>query len=542
MSGRFLPILRAVTAATLLTVGPFMVAHFVLENHATKRGNEELRSAAIRYVQRAERVITEAVGELRLLRDRKQTDCSPESRRGFLIAKRKSSFIDSFGLVDRSGLAMCLEPSGWSSEATLLPPYQTKAPVIAIGVIEDAQGDRAAVIGWSVENGVRLVARLSRDALDIDPGPENLRQHMHGLVELSDGEIWREHGDLLPDASENWMSATVRSTRYPVKVTLSAPWNAVWAPVRPLHILVTVAAVAFAIVGLILVIKYNWRGGPDAGGEFLEGLLKQQFRPYFQPVIDIESGRVRGCEMLVRWIKPDGRVVFPGAFMPYAETSGHVIELTRQLMRHVRDEIGPFYAENRDLRVSINLSATHFESRKVVEDVEEIFGDSDIAFEQLVFEVTERQPIADIEKARKIIAEFHSLGVRVALDDVGTGHSGLAYLQKLGTDIVKIDKMFIDTLLTDANAHAIVEKLIDLAENLQMGIIAEGVETVEQIEKLRELGVTAVQGFIFSPALPAKMFIELAAALNTKRAPAEIEQTADPDVADDMDDNFPQVA
>jgi sensor c-di-GMP phosphodiesterase-like protein len=121
-----------------------------------------------------------------------------------------------------------------------------------------------------------------------------------------------------------------------------------------------------------------------------------------------------------------------------------------------------------------------------------------------------------MDVARKIIAELQALGVRVALDDVGTGHGGLAYLQRLGIDIIKIDKMFIDYLGTDDNSTTIVDTLVELADNLGMGIIAEGVENIEQIERLRALGVSAAQGYIFAPPLPAKLFIDLAEALASK--------------------------
>lgn len=128
-------------------------------------------------------------------------------------------------------------------------------------------------------------------------------------------------------------------------------------------------------------------------------------------------------------------------------------------------------------------------------------------------EVTERLPLQDLELARKLIAEMQALGVRVALDDVGTGHGGMAYLQKLGIDIIKIDKMFIDALGTDDSSTTIVDSMVELADNLGMGIIAEGVERMEQVERLRELGVTAAQGYLFAPPLPGKLYIDLANAL-----------------------------
>jgi len=164
----------------------------------------------------------------------------------------------------------------------------------------------------------------------------------------------------------------------------------------------------------------------------------------------------------------------------------------------------------------------------VVADIKSIFEKSKISFQQIVVEVTERHPLEDMELARKIMAELQALGVRVALDDVGTGHGGMAYLQKLGVDIIKIDKMFIDTISSDDNSTTIVDSMVELADNLGMGIIAEGVEQEEQIERLLELGVTAAQGYFFAAPMPADEFIAFSErmeqeALERSRLAAEAE-------------------
>jgi EAL domain-containing protein (putative c-di-GMP-specific phosphodiesterase class I) len=136
-----------------------------------------------------------------------------------------------------------------------------------------------------------------------------------------------------------------------------------------------------------------------------------------------------------------------------------------------------------------------------------------VSYDQLVFEVTERYPLKDLDRARKIINEMHSLGCRVALDDTGTGHGGLAYIQQLGIDIIKIDKMFVDAMVGDLSAARIVDVLVELANSLGMGVVAEGIEHEEQIEKLREKGVTAAQGYIFAPPLPGPLFLDLVESL-----------------------------
>src|SRR5262249_12444956 len=135
------------------------------------------------------------------------------------------------------------------------------------------------------------------------------------------------------------------------------------------------------------------------------------------------------------------------------------------------------------------------------------FENSRVRFDQIVLEVTERQPLESLTGTRRIIAALQDIGVKIAIDDVGTGHSGLSYMLKLGVDIIKIDKMFIDAVGTDRNSAKIIETLIDLAHNMRMEVVAEGVETFEQVVFLRELGIRSAQGYVFSPPLPATSFL-----------------------------------
>ena len=143
-----------------------------------------------------------------------------------------------------------------------------------------------------------------------------------------------------------------------------------------------------------------------------------------------------------------------------------------------------------------------------------IFEDSPIKLSQVVLEVTERQPIENFTKTRRVIAALQGLGVRIAIDDVGTGHSGLSYMLKLGVDIIKIDKMFVDAIGTDRNSTTIIETLIDLAHNMRMDVVAEGVENFEQVMHLRELGIRSAQGYVFAPPLPGCSFLQLVEAID----------------------------
>ena len=157
------------------------------------------------------------------------------------------------------------------------------------------------------------------------------------------------------------------------------------------------------------------------------------------------------------------------------------------------------------LKVGFNLTARHFANEEIVERRAQDFQESRaLKLSQIVLEVTERQPIENLTETRRVVAALQGLGVKVAIDDVGTGHSGLSYMLKLGVDIIKIDKMFIDSLGTDRYSNTIIETLIDLAQNMRMDVIAEGVESFEQVLRLRDLGIRAAQGFVFAPPLPCR--------------------------------------
>ncbi|CUU41533.1 EAL domain-containing protein [Blastochloris viridis] len=235
--------------------------------------------------------------------------------------------------------------------------------------------------------------------------------------------------------------------------------------------------------------------------------------PYYQPVMDISSGRLIGCEVLVRWRRPDGEVVPPSSFIPLAETSGLIFELTNRLMRTARDEVAAVYATRPSLKLGFNAHADHFLNDRIVADVEQVFGGSPIRLSQIMLEVTERAPLADLNEARRTIAALQALGVKVAIDDVGTGHGGLNYLLKLGVDTIKIDKMFIDAIGTERYSNAIIETLVELSRTMKIDVIAEGVETFDQVEYLRSHGVHMAQGHVFAPALPGGAFLDLCEAM-----------------------------
>ena len=282
------------------------------------------------------------------------------------------------------------------------------------------------------------------------------------------------------------------------------------------------------IVAIMIVFAFLVpRRSPDNPVAELERALRAgELVPYYQPIVDIRSGQLRGAEVLVRWRKPDGTLVMPGSFIPLAESSGLILEMTRDLMRRVCVEAGPALGLRPGMKISFNFASQLFVNKAIVKDVRNIFFGSEIKLSQVVLELTERDQIENFTETRQVIAALQGLGVRIAIDDVGTGHSGLSYMLKLGVDIIKIDKMFVDAIGTDRNSTTIVETLVDLAHNMRMDVVAEGVENFEQVMHLRELGIRSAQGYVFAPPLPGSAFLQLVEAIDPLPVVAEAKPVA----------------
>ncbi|KPL55502.1 EAL domain-containing protein [Prosthecomicrobium hirschii] len=503
--------------AVIVAVAPLVLGKLILKAHYASIGGAEVESVAGRYLARAERALSEAITLLRDLDRASRHACLEADRIDFAEKVAQADFVRRMGLVDRNGYAMCLEPPPPARPAALLGPAEDDERQVTIMVTSVPKGQNiqgSMVVGWRSASGARLIAEVAPAALDIDPGPSFMREQRSVEVIVDGSKTWMRLGQADAGAPGGLVSVRSRSDIFPLEVVVQAPISVFYPIVRALDLTLTVGAVAVCLVLFGLTAWVTRRPEKQVDDEIFLAIKNGEFIPYYQPVMNIESGQIEGCELLARWQHADGTVVSPGRFMPYAETSGHVFEMTRQLMRQSVIDLGPLFRRRTDLKLSINLFAGHFDDRRIIDDIMAIYADGPIGYDQLVFEVTERYPLRDIERARRIIAEMHVLGCRVALDDTGTGHGGLAYLQQLGIDIIKIDKMFIDAMGADLGASTIIDVLVELANSLGMGIVAEGVEREEQIEKLREKGVTAAQGYVFAPPLPAKLFLELAGALS----------------------------
>ncbi|HEX7965742.1 MAG TPA: EAL domain-containing protein [Gammaproteobacteria bacterium] len=226
---------------------------------------------------------------------------------------------------------------------------------------------------------------------------------------------------------------------------------------------------------------------------------------HYQPQFDIREGGVVGVEALVRWQDPEIGLVPPGEFIQLAEETGLIVPLGQWVLEEACRQVGLWYKSSRAkrLHVAVNLSVRQFTMQNLKRVVEDALMASGLPPSALQFEITESLIMQDVKASIRILEDLKSLGVRIALDDFGTGHSSLMYIKHLPVDIIKIDRAFVQGIATNEYDAAIARVILTLADRLKFRVIAEGVETVEQMKQLAAEGCHLMQGFLFSPPLPA---------------------------------------
>ena len=223
---------------------------------------------------------------------------------------------------------------------------------------------------------------------------------------------------------------------------------------------------------------------------------------YYQPQIDLAGGGVFGFEALVRWPHPTKGMILPDDFILMAEHTGLISPLTHLVLDKALLACRSWRDAGWVLRVSVNLSARNLLQPGLVEDVAELLRVHGVPAAALCLEVTETSVMSDTRRTVAVLEALAKLGITIALDDFGTGHSSLAYLKNFPVGEIKIDKSFVLSMLTDRSDEAIVRSIVDLARNLELPVVAEGVEDRETLERLRDLGCGKAQGYLFGRPLP----------------------------------------
>jgi len=239
----------------------------------------------------------------------------------------------------------------------------------------------------------------------------------------------------------------------------------------------------------------------------------KEFITYYQPVVNLASGEVVGSEALVRWQHPELGLLPPGKFIALAEDTGLILDISQFVMREACARTRAWQDRGFGrLRIAVNISARHFQQRNFLDRLVEILGETRLDPGSLELELTETSIMENTESAVQLLEQVRRLGIRVAIDDFGTGYSSLSYLKHLPIDTVKLDRSFVKGATTDPDDAALVMAIVTLAHNLRLRVIAEGVETQEQVAFLRLLRCDEAQGFLFGKPMPPEDFASVVTA------------------------------
>ncbi|NBA93442.1 EAL domain-containing protein [Pseudomonas sp. R5(2019)] len=246
--------------------------------------------------------------------------------------------------------------------------------------------------------------------------------------------------------------------------------------------------------------------------ELQRALEANEFIPFFQPVVRGEQSHWAGAEVLMRWQHPREGLVRPDLFIPLAEDSGLIVPMTRALMQQTAAQLAPHADAFEDgFRIGINICASHCQDLNLYDDCRAFLAAFAPGRVTLMLELTERELILPTDTTLLLFEKLHELGVLIAIDDFGTGHSSLAYLRQFNVDYLKIDQSFVATIGVDTLSGHLLDTIIELSAKLDLGIVAEGVETTEQKDYLLQRGVDFLQGYLFGKPLPLNEFIALLA-------------------------------
>ncbi|HAT6802686.1 TPA: EAL domain-containing protein [Citrobacter freundii] len=346
----------------------------------------------------------------------------------------------------------------------------------------DGDNDNSVLVGidgYYVHNILRLLSYQMSLSMTVG----NTQMDMEGKVTE---QPLKDEGTVYRRASAN----------YPFMVSTTVPRVLQWSVIKEYSLGSIILFPLLAIVLAFLTWRFTgWLMSPAL--RIREGLRRNEFVPWLQPVVTPE-GKLSGCEVLVRWVRPGLGVQTPYHFILEAEESGLIVPMTHDLMMQVKT----FFSSRQEslpdgFHFAFNVQARHFDQSEIVDDCCNFLAAFDRRKVSLILELTERQEIVRSEKNTAIIKRLREAGVLMAIDDFGTGHSSLTYLKERDFDLLKLDQSFIRNIHSGDHSRHIVRQLAELAGQLKMKTIAEGVETEEQLKVLREYPIDYIQGYLF---------------------------------------------
>lgn len=523
MKLRFLQLVLVPTCAGLFMAGAYVALASWIDGQKYKQ-MREFNEIALR---RSASAVDFALQTLDELANDGPMSCEPADLQRVRLHVYQRGSVKDIRAVRRDGAVLCSAYSetlefdqAWASRDEMHPLRNTNGvrlfrvnqfSSVALGVMKDIDRD----------NGIAAIVGINAYLLDILPA--ELHDHAEITLELDNSDVITRQSSAGHDGATDGahVNFTNASTRYPLRTVIRveqaafARWND--GPYWPAMSIGALLGLAFGFL-LARAIRRD-----DATAEIERALAAGEFVPYLQPVFNLNTGAITGCEALARWVRPDGTIVPPARFIPRIEASGNIAALTWQLMAATLKALQPLMKGDKIFKVSFNVDPLHFLTPGFVSELRSVVGEAQVASRQVVLEMTERHELPDLAAAATTIERLRDYGFRIALDDVGIGHNGLHHIQRLGVQTLKVDKFFVDSIDRDSTAISVVGMLVRLARELQMNLIAEGIETEAQMAALTGCGVEEGQGYLVSAPLPVPAFlafIEQYAAARQQAEPA----------------------
>lgn len=442
--------------------------------------------------------------------------CSPSA----LGAMRRQVYvrgtIKDIRVIDDAGITACAAfPETLSFDEELVHPADAlPARNTLVSLLRLSQESTSSLgVLWRIGPQASIFAVVNTDALLFGVVPAALSANANLRLLLSNGDVVASSASgeaTREEFKETAVEFSTTSTRYPLTVSMSIDGAALsnWR-----HDELPYFVIPAVLLGLAFGVLLAWLIVPRKSllRDIDEALAAEDIVPFVQPVVVLATGEIVGCEVLARWLRKDGSAIPPHLFIPQIEQSGRARTLTWMLLRRVLTEMDEVLRAAPNFTIAVNVVPSHFLEPGFADELRALVAASGSDPRQIILELTERQELPDLEHAASIVAELAYAGFAVAIDDAGTGHSGLTYVQSLGAKILKLDKFFIDAIETSHSARVLVEMLVGAAHRLGMSLVAEGIEQQSQLAWLEEIGIEHGQGYLFGRPVPiASLLSELA--------------------------------
>ncbi|MEM6384739.1 MAG: EAL domain-containing protein [Pseudomonadota bacterium] len=483
---------------------------FLLNKSVSDHNNEaRLKETAQLLIRRAEKAIDYVVIAGTELVVAGQTTCGETSRSILRERVLTTGMVSNLHLVTPSGTCSSFDEvdgtlptlaarNGWT---------QARNPAYRIGPIQN--GNRSLIgVSWGLGTALELVSSINADAMLFDVLTVPLRSHSKIELSTHDFALSTFVGDGSAEVEmANWVTFTATGERYPLAVAIELDRDVLRSWRQPTSIAVILLWSVFGfLISSGAAIAYL-RGWNQELEDVQHALSNQDIIPHYQPIVDIATGEAKGCEALARWIRTHGETVSPVRFIPLIEEHGLDNDLLTLMIEQTAVKMGDFLKKSPDFYVSFNVTPNQLTKPEFADLLIALARKHRLAPKQICLEITERQVIEAPDHAANTTAKLAAAGFKLSIDDAGTGHNGLAAIQQLDVDAIKIDKFFIDNIDEDPRSRVMVDMFVSVAQRYELVTVAEGVETMDQLRVLKAAGVTLIQGFVVARPLPPSEMI-----------------------------------